>query len=114
MVTFEILLRGSAPDSLPTLETLEQHTPSHTNRAHVAHWLRSQGVTVYDADFSLSCTAPQDLFERLFRAQLEPLPERQQDLSGNQKFQLNQAPRIPRPIIDQTEEIVLSRDPELF
>ena len=111
-VSFDILLKGRMADTsrTPQMENIEQFKPTGETIERSRRWLLGEGVRCHPTEFGLACTAPVELFERLFQVRLEE----RLVTPGGAPFGLSGEPVAPEPIADWVDQITLTVAPELF
>jgi len=110
VVAFDVLLRGAAGETIPTVETIDQFRPPQKAVEFCVRWLSRHGATCHRADFSLACEMPLDEFERLFDLKL------QRGESAKSRAAAAAAPSIsvPTELEPYVEQITITPQPEML
>ena len=109
-VQFNVLVRSVGFGPAPKPATIDPFKPSEESIEQCWLWLVRQGVTCHPTEFGLTCSAPRQLFERLFATRLqadEPAP-------GRLAWRCLEKPQAPVEVSALVDQITLSAAPELF
>jgi hypothetical protein len=109
-ISFDVLLRSDASGREASAKTVGAFAPDSEKMERCRRWLAARGVTCSAANFSIACSAPPEVFAKLFRVKAKPAKA----AAAQPSAEIEGSIQVPEEIAELVEQVTLTRPPEFF